>query len=150
MILNDGLEEIGKWAFAYCRSLERIVIPCGIKVIDKWAFEHFSQLTTVELNHGLEKIGANAFRYCTLLREISIPPSVKAIGHAAFKYCSQLTTAVVLCEEIEEFVLGDPMRGWWNDYPGVHEKRLRTYCFFVRCNIPERVCLLQATKWQYK
>ena len=146
MRLGDGLEVIRTRAFAYCRSLERIVIPRGVKVIDKWAFEHCSQLTTVELNHGLEKIGANAFRYCTLLREISIPPSVKAIGHAAFKYCSQLTTAVVLCEEIEEFVLGDPMRGWWNDYPGVHEKRLRAYCFLVRCNIPNRVGLVGARK----
>jgi len=57
-----------------------------------------------------------------------------------------LTTDVVLCEEIEEFVLGDPMRGWWDNYPGVHEKCLRTYCFLVRCNIPNRVGFVGARK----
>jgi hypothetical protein len=74
------------------------------------------------------------------------PPIRQGDWPCCIQICSQLTTAVVLCEEIEEFVLGDPMRGWWNDYPGVHEKRLRTYCFLVRCNIPNRVGLVGARK----
>jgi len=62
-----------------------------------------------------------------------------------FQQCSQLTS-VEYCEEIEEFVTGESMRDWWNH--GVHEKSPSTYCFFVRRNIPERVGLVQATKWQ--
>ncbi len=36
------------------------------------------------------------------------------------------------------------MRDWWNH--GVHE-RLSTYCFLVRCNIPECVGLVRPRKW---
>jgi hypothetical protein len=36
------------------------------------------------------------------------------------------------------------MQTWWND--GVHEKSLRTYCCFARCNVPEHVSLVQERK----
>ena len=49
-------------------------------------------------------------------------------------------TIIQFYDQIEEFVSGESMRHWWNH--GVHEKCLRTYSFFVRCNIPERVGLL--------
>jgi hypothetical protein len=38
------------------------------------------------------------------------------------------------------------MRDWWNH--GVHERSLSTYNFFVRCNIPQRVGLVQPRIWQ--
>ena len=85
-----------------------------------------------------------AFSGCALVR-IDIPPSVREIDATAFEECSNLTT-VQFCDEIEEFVSGESMRHWWN--PGVHERCLRTYSFFVRCNIPERVGLLLPRMWQ--
>ncbi len=74
------------------------------------------------------------------------PPSRQSDD--AFHYCSRLTTAVVLRDEIEEFVSKEPIGGWWNDYPRVHEKRPRTYCFLVRCNIQERLGLGRSTQLQ--
>jgi hypothetical protein len=100
----------------------------------------------VELSDGLEEIGEGAFYECTSLHAIAIPRSVKVIDEDAFSCCSELTS-VEFCEEIEEFVSGESMRDWWNH--GVHDKSLSTYCFFVRCNIPERVGLVQARKWQF-
>ena len=50
-------------------------------------------------------------------------------------------------EEIEEFVSEESMRDWWNRRKFL-EISLRTYCFFVQCNIPRCVGLLQATKWR--
>ncbi len=38
------------------------------------------------------------------------------------------------------------MRGWWNQ--GLHEKGLSTYCFLVRCNIPQRLSLFRIRNWQ--
>ena len=46
-ILNDGLEEIGTWAFQGC-ALVRIVIPPSVKGIDETAFEECSNLTSVQ------------------------------------------------------------------------------------------------------
>jgi hypothetical protein len=72
-----------------------------------------------------------------------IPPTIREIHENAFNQCSQLTN-VRFCDEIEEFVSGELMRDWWNH--GVHE-RLSTYCFLVRCNIPECVGLVRPRKW---
>jgi hypothetical protein len=38
VILNDGLEEIGKYAFEECSSLQRIDVPPTVKSIKKGAF----------------------------------------------------------------------------------------------------------------
>jgi hypothetical protein len=113
-------------------------------VIENEAFRDCSDLTTAILNDGLKEIGKCAFRRCALVR-IDIPPSVREIDETAFEECSNLTT-VQFCDEIEEFVSGESMRHWWNN--GVHERCLRTYSFFVRCNIPERVGLLLPRMWQ--
>jgi hypothetical protein len=63
----------------------------------------------------------------------------------ALESCTQLTH-IQFCEEIEAFVSGELIWDWWNH--GVNEKALNTYCFFARCNIPMRVGLVQARKWQ--
>ena len=141
-ILNDGLEEIGEEAFARC-ALVHIDIPPSVRAIKDWAFGNCSGLTTVILNDGLEEIGHRAFNGCGLV-QIDIPPTVREIDEA-FKECSILTN-VQFCDEIEEFVSGESMRHWWNN--GVQERCLRTYSFFVRCNIPERVGLLLPRMWQ--
>jgi len=142
-ILNDGLEEIGVRSFILC-AFVHLVIPHTIREIKEGAFYNCYQLATAILNDGLEVIGANAFRRCALVR-IDIPPSVREIDDEAFYICSNLTT-VQFCGEIEEFVSVESMRHWWSN--GVHEKCLRTYCFFVRCNIPERVGLVRSATLQ--
>ena len=142
--LHDGLEVIEKEAFEECRSLREMLFPPSVRAIKEGAFCWCSVLTTAILNDGLEVIGEGAFNGCALVR-IDIPPSVREIDAAAFEECSNLTT-VQFCDEIEEFVSGESMRHWWNH--GVHEKCLRTYSFFVRGNIPERVGLLLPRMWQ--
>jgi hypothetical protein len=143
--LPEGLKEIGEYAFYLCLSLHAIVIPPFVKVIDKWAFTGCVALTNVELPEGLEEIREEAFCGCRSLHRIVIPQSVTEIDRKAFSFCHRLMR-VEFCEEIESFVSGESMRDWW--FFGVHEKSLSTYCFFARCNIPERIGLVQARKWQ--
>jgi hypothetical protein len=115
LTLNDGLEEIGQWAFEGC-ALVRIDIPPSVRVIKDCAFFKCSGLMTVILNDGLEEIGVKAFYGCVLVRLV-IPPSVRVIDNTAFKECSNLIS-VQFCNEIEEFVSAESMRHWWNN--GVH------------------------------
>ena len=143
--LPEGLEEIGEWAFCECTSLHAIVIPPAVRKIPEEAFASCTELMNVELPEGLEEIGERAFFECTSLNAIMIPRSVKAINMMAFNNCSQLTHAQ-FHEEIEDFVSGESMRDWWNH--GVNKTSLSTYCFFAQCNVPERVGLVQARKWQ--
>jgi hypothetical protein len=49
VILNNGLEEIGKWAFAYCRSLVRIITPPALKAIDDEDFKECLNLKNCEV-----------------------------------------------------------------------------------------------------
>jgi hypothetical protein len=76
---------------------------------------------------------------------MAIPPAVTVIHEKAFNECSNLMN-VRFCNEIKEFVSGKLMRDWWDH--GVHKKCLRLYCFFVQCNIPERVDLVLLRMWQ--
>ena len=91
--LGKGLRVIRRRAFAYCSSLEHIVVPPTVRAINARAFEYCSQLTTVQLCEGLEKIGKGAFRGCTNLRAVLIPSSVTVIDKDAFDSSTQLKTA---------------------------------------------------------
>jgi hypothetical protein len=167
--LHDGLEEIEENTFCACTSLHEILIPNGVKFIKKHAFKRCTQLSSVVilgeglegigegsfrectsiqsviLGEGLEEIGEWAFRDCTSLIEIVIPPAVKIIGIKAFSGCTNLTR-VVFNNEIEEFVLAESMREWWNH--GIHDYSLSTYCFLVKCDIPRRLGRVRPRKWQ--
>jgi hypothetical protein len=143
--LGEGLGEIGEEEFYQCTSLCEIVIPPAVRVIHEEAFNNCLGLTIVVLGKGLEEIWKWEFCQCTLLHEIVIPPAIRVIHKEAFNECLQLTN-VRFCNEIEEFVSGELMRDWWNH--GVHEWSLSTYCFLVRCNIPECLDLIRPMKWQ--
>jgi hypothetical protein len=144
--LGHGLEEIGAYAFEECTTLREIVIPNAVRAIRGVAFNGCTGLTTVTLGNGLKEIGAYAFNDCISLQHIYIPPAVKRIHDTAFKGCSNLTS-VKFCDKIERFVTCEAMLDWWNQ--GLHEKSLSTYCFLVRCNIPERLSgLAKIGSWQ--
>jgi hypothetical protein len=105
VILSDGLEEIGMYAFNGCTSLVHITIPPAATVIDKTAFPvrvikngaffGCSGLMTVILSDGLDEIGVHAFARCMSLVHITIPPAVRAIKQGAFNICSGLTAAIL-------------------------------------------------------
>ena len=66
MIGDEGLEEIGKWEFRECTSLQHeISIPAAVKVIKEGAFARCSHLTIVKLCEGLEKVEEEEFYKCT-------------------------------------------------------------------------------------
>ncbi len=101
VILNDGLEEIGRYAFWKCASLQEIVIPNAVRSIKDGAFQLCTGLTTVTFGEGLREIETWAFNSCESLHEIVIPNAVRTIKERSFSYCSGLMT-VTLGEGLEE------------------------------------------------
>ena len=84
VILNDGLQKIGDWAFLKCTSLESVTLPSTLTEFGSDAFKSCSNLREVTLNNGLQQIGGRVFRDCTSLKSIKLPPTVTEIGAGAF------------------------------------------------------------------
>jgi len=88
VICDADVETIELWAFAFCTSLRRVIMP-GVKVVSDGAFCGCEALTDVQCSE-LEIIGINAFKYCESLRSINLP-SVKIVKGYAFGWCKALT-----------------------------------------------------------
>jgi len=97
VVLNEGLQKIGRNSFIGCATLESITIPSTVTRIDDYAFYRCSGLKKLVLNEGLKKIGGRAFYGC-ILESITIPSSVEEIGDCAFLSCIKLKE--VVCSEV--------------------------------------------------
>ena len=86
----------------YKTSLERLVcypagkkdktysIPEGILIIESYAFQGCSSLTSVTIPEGVRTIYGSAFHDCMYLTSINIPNSVTAVYGYSFYNCSSL------------------------------------------------------------
>ena len=74
-ILGCPVAYIGRNAFYGCISLETVVIPSSVEVIDSSAFEGCSALESIEIPANVMEIGGNVFAYCESLKEIRVDES---------------------------------------------------------------------------
>ncbi len=65
-----NVEEIGKWAFVKCRSLEKVVFGQNLKSISKEAFVDCLNLKEIEFRGGAPKIAKSAFKDDRFLKKI--------------------------------------------------------------------------------
>lgn len=87
--------EIGASAFSYCSSINNIIIPSKIEIINGYTFTLCTSLTNIELPDGLQTIRDYSFSNCTSLEEIYIPGSVNNIASTAFGNCTNLNNIEV-------------------------------------------------------
>ncbi len=78
--------------FAYLDQLKTIILPSGIRNIEKSVFYRNTSLTTVKLPYNLRSIDGYAFLECENLTDLTIPTFVEKIGEYAFSGCSSLTS----------------------------------------------------------
>ena len=67
-------------------SIEEIVLPNNVNVIDDYAFSYCRKLKSLIIPEGVVAIGNNAFEGCHSLNSLVIPNSVKTIGQESFTY----------------------------------------------------------------
>lgn len=72
----------------YNGSEESVAIPAGVAEIGKAAFANCKTLVSVQIPEGVQKIADFAFQSCTALKSVKIPNSVKEIGSYAFVSCA--------------------------------------------------------------
>ena len=85
-------DEIGEYAFAYCRGLTSLTLPAGITSIGRSAFVGCSGLTSLTLPDGITSIDSYAFYSCSGLTSLILPTGITSIGDYAFMGCSGLTS----------------------------------------------------------
>ena len=102
IIIPDGPEEIGNYAFYNCDGLTSVIIPDSVTSIGEYAFRGCSGLTSVTIGNGVISIGYEAFSVCSGLTSVTIGNGVTSIGRRAFYDCSSLT---------EVYYQGD-LSGW--------------------------------------
>ena len=89
IILPESVCEIGEFAFAKNKKLEKCLLPEGIRVIPDGAFRDCRELRDVNLPDGLVSIGAWAFAN-TGLHEVVLPSTVESLGRYVFSECESM------------------------------------------------------------
>ena len=77
VVIPEGVEEIGRMAFANCRTLEYVHLPSSLRIIENGAFAG-SGLFYLHIPEGVVEIRGAAF-FNSSLGIISIPSTIKII-----------------------------------------------------------------------
>ena len=92
VVIENGVTNIGNYAFKDCSNLTSITIPNSVTSIRDRTFYCCSGLTSLSIPNSVTSIGDRAFYCCSGLTSLSIPNSVTNIGGHAFYCCSGLTS----------------------------------------------------------
>lgn len=72
IVIEDGVTNIGDFAFYDCTSLTSITIPNSVMSIGTYAFFFCSSLTSITISNSVTSIGYNAFSDCLGLTSITV------------------------------------------------------------------------------
>ena len=95
LIINKGVTNIMKCAFAGCTNLTSVTIPDSIMSIGDYAFQNCIGITNVTIPDNVTSVGNFAFRHCTGLTSITIGNGVKRIMYGTFAECSKLASVTI-------------------------------------------------------
>jgi hypothetical protein len=95
VMIENGVTNIGQYAFQNCSSLTSVTIPNLVTTIGDMAFDGCSSLTSVTIPNSVTLIRDYAFRDCSSLTSVTIPNSVTTIGRFAFSGCSGMTSVTI-------------------------------------------------------
>lgn len=93
--LEDGIENIGNYAFFCVSNLETVVIPESVKTIGRCAFRGCENLRNIAISENVTSIDDGAFWSCKSLTDITIPKNITKIGNNLFKECSGLKSLTI-------------------------------------------------------
>ena len=124
-LFNTKLEFIGIAAFQNCYMLQKVVIPVGVKKIEKHAFKSCTQLTTIKLPPEIETIGTSAFYGCNMLSDVDLlnKKHLVSLGNDSFANCHRIQQMTIPetvtelprglfrgCVSLEQVILEGPIK----------------------------------------
>ena len=107
VIIEDGITNVGTYAFSYCTHLTSVKFGKGITTIGREAFNGCLNLKKADIPEGVTTIGNDAFHLCSALESVTIPSTVTTIENDAFFGCKN-------CKSIDIKVT-DPTKLTWKE-----------------------------------
>ncbi|WP_407400023.1 leucine-rich repeat domain-containing protein [Treponema sp.] len=71
IVIPEGVEVIGEYAFINCVNLKKITFPSSLRKIREGAFECCKSLESISFSNPV-RIDADAFRFCESLKSVEI------------------------------------------------------------------------------
>ena len=92
IVIPEGVKTIEKHAFLGCPLLEYVHIPSTIELVETEAFQDCTKLYYLDFAQGIETLNfeENVFNGCTGLKHISLPEGLEEIGDNTFLNCTAL------------------------------------------------------------
>lgn len=107
LTLPDGLEIIGKEAFASSKSLTKVTLPENLKQIGDGAFESCTSLNIVNYN-TIHSEGKELFSGCSAIERVNIGSKVQLLPDDIFSNCTSLTIVKFAeRDDATKFAIGD-------------------------------------------
>lgn len=89
---DNSITVFGDSVLEGCRSLEEVVLPDGLLVIETSAFDQCVSLQNLIIPDTVTSIGQYAFIGCDALTSVRIPDSVATLSSGAFARCKKLSS----------------------------------------------------------
>ena len=105
--IEDGITNVGSYAFAYCTHLTMAYIANSVTTIGSDAFDCCTALSSANVPDGVTTIGFEAFYQCKEISYLNLPSTVTEIKDNAFFGCTN-------CKQINIDVT-DPSKLTWED-----------------------------------
>ena len=112
LIIEDGVTNIGSFAFNGCSALTSLNIGNNVTYIGSYAFSGCISLTSIVIPNSVSTINFQAFLGCEELTSVTIPSNLTSLDPEAFYKCSNLKS--IYCSDIApwlNFSLKDIFRG---------------------------------------
>ncbi len=92
-IIGGSVRSIANFAFRNQDndSLRSIILPEGLEAIGNWAFGYIEHLTSINIPSTVQTIGTDAFAYCSNLRSVELGEGLMTVNGQAFWMCDSLT-----------------------------------------------------------
>lgn len=84
IVIENGVTNIGDYAFWNCRALTSVTIPDSVTSVGNSAFQNCTSLSSITIPAGVTSIGDSAFEGCENLTGITLSDSVTSISSSAF------------------------------------------------------------------
>lgn len=95
VVIENGITNIGNYAFYQAVQLASVTIPNSVTSIGDGVFSGCTELNDVNIPEGVTSIGSNAFYECSSLTSLIIPDSMVSIGEYAFTSCTELPSLAI-------------------------------------------------------
>lgn len=107
VVIPDGVRVIGKKAFQDCENLTSVTIPDSVTTIESSAFSNCIRLTQVTIPDSVTEIQYQAFYYCVSLAQLELSANLETMGSFAFEGCRSLTDITIPSGKVDKNAFRD-------------------------------------------